>query len=57
MKTLEQRKKAQLSVFDRNQLSIAFKTVNMPDALVAVLPGPTKDEAKATILKLTGRYV
>jgi len=48
MKTLEQRKKAQLSVFDRHQLSIAFKTV---------LPGPTKDEAKATILKLTGRYV
>ena len=57
MRTHEQRKQAQLSIADRHQLSIAFKTLNMPDALIAVLSGPTKDEAKAIILKLTGRTI
>lgn len=56
-KTIAQRKREQLSVFDRHKLTIAFKTLAMPDELVASLSGPTKEEARITIKQLTGREV
>ena len=42
-----------LTVFEKHQLKIARKTLNMPDEVVAILPGPTKEEARETIARLT----
>lgn len=35
--------------FHRHQVKIARRTLNMPDAMVGVMGGPTKDEARATL--------
>ena len=44
-----------LSVFEKHQLRIARKTLNMPDEVVALLGGMTKEEAKQIIKKLSKR--
>jgi hypothetical protein len=44
-----------LTVPQRHQLRIAKKTLTLSDAGALVLGGPTKEEARATILKLTGK--
>ena len=48
-------KKRELSVFEKHQLKIAKSTLRMPDAMVGVMGGPTKAEARKIILKLTGK--
>ena len=45
----------QLSVPDRHQLKIARDTLKMSDAGALVMGGPTKEEAREIILRLTGR--
>jgi len=44
--------KRPLSVFDKHQLTIARKTLKMPDAIANVLGPPTKADAKAFIARL-----
>lgn len=48
-------RKRVLSVFDRHALKIARDTLKMPDAIVGVMGPPSKEEARATILRLTGK--
>ena len=47
--------KRKLTVPEKHQLRIARKTLKMSDVAALVLGGPTKDEARATILRLTGK--
>lgn len=42
-----------LSVSDKHQLNIARKTLKMPDAILGVMGGMTKQEAKKIVKKLT----
>ncbi len=44
-----------LSVFERHELRIARDTLKMPEVMVGVMGGPTKEEARASILRLTGK--
>lgn len=44
-----------LSVFDKHQLKIAQQTLRLTDAGARILGGMTKDEARAVILRLTGK--
>lgn len=44
-----------LSVPDQHKLKIARKTLAMTDVGALVMGGPTKAEARETILKLTGK--
>jgi hypothetical protein len=48
------KKKRELTVPERHQLRIAKQTINMPDAIAAIMGGPSKDDAEATIIELTG---
>ena len=45
--------KRQLTVPEKHQLRIARKTLTYHPAAIAFLPGPTLEEAKATIKRLT----
>ena len=45
------------SVFDRHQLKIALDTLKMPDAMVGVMGGPNKEEAREIVKRLTGKTV
>jgi len=45
----------QLSVPEKHQLAIAYKTVKMPEAMVGVMGGMTTQQAKDIIKKLTGK--
>jgi len=45
-----------LTVPERHQLRIARDTLNMPDAMVGVLGGPDKEQARAIIRHLTGKH-
>ncbi len=47
--------KRQLDVFDTHQLRIAYSTLKMSDVGAMIMGGMTKDEARAIILKLTGK--
>lgn len=47
--------KRTLTVPEKHQLKIAKKTLTYSDAGAAVMGGPTKEEARAIILKLTGK--
>ena len=49
--------KTNLSVPEKHQLKIAYDTLKMPDPIVAVMGGPTKEEAIKIIKQLTGRTV
>ena len=42
-----------MTLFEKRQLEIAKKTVRMPDAMVFVLGGMTKEEARKIIEKYT----
>lgn len=44
-----------LSVFEQHELKVARDTIRMPEAMVGVMGGPDKAEARATILRLTGK--
>lgn len=48
-------KKRKLSVPDQHRLAIARKTLKMNDAMVAILGGMTKEEARKVIKELTGK--
>jgi hypothetical protein len=43
------------SVPERHQLKIALDTLKMPDAMVGVMGGPNKEEAREIIQRLTGK--
>lgn len=45
----------ELTIPEKHQLKIARNTLRMNPAMVAVMGGPNVAEAKAIILKLTGR--
>lgn len=44
-----------LTVPERHQLTIARRTLNMPDAAVGIAGGPSKEEAREIIKRLTGK--
>ena len=44
-----------LSVFDKHQLRVARKTLNYSDVGAFIMGPPTKAEARAIILKITGK--
>src|SRR5579864_791799 len=44
-----------LSVPEQHQLKIAIATLRMPDAMVGVMGGPNKEQAREIIRRLTGR--
>ncbi len=46
-----------LSVPEKHQLRIAQQTLKLNPAMVAVMGGPSIVEAKAIILRLTGKVV
>lgn len=45
----------ELTVPERHQLRIARQTLNMPDEAVGIAGGPSKEEARKIIEKLTGK--
>jgi hypothetical protein len=45
----------ELSVPQKHQLRIAKQTLNMPDAAVGIAGGPSKQEAREIIKRLTGK--
>ena len=45
----------QLSVFDKHQLAVARKTLTYSDVGASIMGGPSKEEARQIILKLTGK--
>jgi hypothetical protein len=47
--------KKTLTVPEKHQLKIARDTLKMPDAIAAVMGGPTKEEAREIIRRLTGK--
>jgi hypothetical protein len=49
------KRRKEMSVFDKHQLKIARRTLQLSDAGALILGGMTKDEARAVILRLTGR--
>jgi hypothetical protein len=44
-----------LSVPEKHQLRIARDTLKMSDVGARIMGGPTKEEARAVILRLTGK--
>lgn len=48
-------RKRELTVPEKHQLRIAKQTINMPDAMVGILGGMTKQEAVEVIKRLTGK--
>lgn len=48
-------RKRELSVPEKHQLKIARDTLRMPDAIAAVVGGPSKEEAREIIKRLTGK--
>lgn len=53
MKTTNQKNE---NVFLMHQIKIAKKTINMPDAILNVLGGMTKDEAKKILTENKVKY-
>lgn len=47
--------KKTLSIFDKHQLNIAYKTLRMSEAGALIMGGMSKEEARQIILKLTGK--
>jgi hypothetical protein len=45
----------ELNIFDYHQLKIAKATLKMSDVGARIMGGMTKEEARAVILKLTGK--
>ena len=48
-------KKRELNVFEKHQLSIAKRTLQLNDVGALILGGMTKQEAREIIYKLTGK--
>lgn len=46
---------SKLSVPEQHQLKIAYRTLQLSDVGARIMGGMTKDEARAVILKLTGK--
>ena len=46
--------KRELSVPEKHQLKIARDTMKMPYAMIAVMGGPNREEAREIIERLTG---
>jgi len=44
---------SELTVFEKHQLKIAKQTLTFHDAAVAIMGGPTKEEARKIIKRLT----
>ena len=44
--------KKELSVFEQHQKNIAISTLKMPDAMVGVMGGMNKNEARAFLKKI-----
>lgn len=44
-----------MNVFDKHQLKVARDTLKMSDVGALIMGGPTKEEARAIILKITGK--
>jgi len=55
MEAKQMKAKRSLSIFDKHQLSIAYKTLTYSDAGAFILGGMTKQEAREIIYRLTGR--
>ncbi len=47
-------KKRELSIPEQHQLKVARQTLKMNDVMVRVMGGPTKEEARQIIERLTG---
>ena len=47
--------KSKLSVFDKHQLQIAKRTLELSDVGALIMGGMTKEEARKVIKKLTGK--
>lgn len=47
--------KQQLTVPEQHQLKIARQTLRMSNPMARVMGGPTKDEAREIIARLTGK--
>lgn len=47
--------KRELSVFDRHALKIARDTLKMSDMGALIMGGPTKEQARETIKRITGK--
>ena len=47
--------KRELSVPEQHQLKIAQQTLKMNDTFANIMGGPNKEEARAIILRLTGK--
>lgn len=48
-------KKSELTIPQKHQLNVAYKTLKMPDAILGVIGGMTKEEAREVIKRLTGK--
>jgi len=49
------KRKLSLSVFEKHQLKIARRTLELSDVGALILGGPSKKEAKEIIKRLTGK--
>lgn len=47
--------KRALTIFERNQLKVARKTLTYSDVGASIMGPPTKDEAREIIKRLTGK--
>ena len=45
-----------LSIPEKHQLNIAKRTLKMPDAMIPIMGGMTKEKAKEIVYKLTGKH-
>ena len=45
-----------MSIFEKHQLRIAKKTLKMPDGMVGIMGGMTKQEAKEFIKKMKDEH-
>ena len=46
----------ELNIFDKRKIQIALKTFKMPDEMVGVSGGPSKEEARETLSKFGVKY-
>ena len=45
-----------MNVFDKHQLKIAKDSLKMPDAMLGVMGGPSKAEARKIIKRIEAKY-
>jgi hypothetical protein len=49
---MNQQTRRELNIFDQHALAIAKRTLSMPDAMLGVMGGMNKEQAKQVIRKL-----